>query len=314
MHIVPPAGSQRPHIHQYLRNHELALTNTEIATLWGRRRLRTEVGRGDIVPIHTGVYVASDQRGDILVRTRALLAWEPRALMTGAIALHLLNSSNPRPTVIDAVAPNGHHDHTPAHIRLHQTGPLPRVIAPHAIPCVTPQRALFDAWKYAPAPGRTNLLYVGLWSGVCTWHQLYEEVEAAARVPQRRRLMQILDDFAAGATSPLEVRAKRDVFVGPDFAQFERQAEIILPTRTVRADMLHRASRVVVELDGERYHSDARSVAADNERTTELAAAGYLTMRFSWDDVVNRPAWCRKQVLAAVAMRLPGRSALPRSA
>ncbi len=81
-------------------------------------------------------------------------------------------------------------------------------------------------------------------------------------------------------------------------------------SRRAYADMLHRGAMLVVELDGERYHGPRKAQQLDRTRDTDLAAAGYLTVRFGWDDVVYRPAWCRERLLAVVAARLspPGRA------
>jgi very-short-patch-repair endonuclease len=48
--------------------------------------------------------------------------------------------------------------------------------------------------------------------------------------------------------------------------------------------------RVVVEIDGFTYHSDAKQFAADRRRDARLAELGYRVLRFTWLDVVRDPA------------------------
>ncbi|HEX6887972.1 MAG TPA: type IV toxin-antitoxin system AbiEi family antitoxin domain-containing protein [Candidatus Nanopelagicales bacterium] len=53
-------------------------------------------------------------------------------------------------------------------------------------------------------------------------------------------------------------------------------------------DALHPDARVVVELDGKRFHGPDR-FQRDRTRDQRLAAAGYVTLRFTWEDVEQRP-------------------------
>lgn len=122
-------------------------------------------------------------------------------------------------------------------------------------------------------------------------------------MPSRRQLEQALAWFAKGATSPLEVRARRDVFTGGRFAEFEWQAPLAVGTRKAIADMLHRTAKVVVELDGARYHDVPGAWHADRARDVDLAAAGYVTIRFGWDDIKRRPDWCRTRLLEVLDSR-----------
>lgn len=48
--------------------------------------------------------------------------------------------------------------------------------------------------------------------------------------------------------------------------------------------------RLVVEIDGFAYHSDAKQFAADRRRDARLAELGYRVLRFTWLDVVRDPA------------------------
>lgn len=53
-------------------------------------------------------------------------------------------------------------------------------------------------------------------------------------------------------------------------------------------DALHAGTKIVVELDGQQFHGPDR-FQADRTRDQRLAAAGYIVLRFTWDDMVNRP-------------------------
>jgi hypothetical protein len=63
-----------------------------------------------------------------------------------------------------------------------------------------------------------------------------------------------------------------------------------------RVDFCWPAARLVVEADGYAFHSDRAAYRHDRRRLNELERLGWRTLRFSWEDVVDRP----EQVVALV--------------
>ncbi|MDN4484265.1 endonuclease domain-containing protein [Demequina lignilytica] len=297
-----PAPTGR--LDEFLVAHAHAFTRAELVRGWSRRRLENGVMSGVVTRILPGVYCAATHRDDPVVRGEALNLWQPGGAVTGALALHLHAVPLPNPPVADYAVPSGQHHRVPAWVRLRQ-GALGRVrMSARGVTTVTTERAVIDAWSTAPPSGRREVLHQALWSRICTWQQVRRELARTPRVPARHELQRVLGWFEAGATTPLEVRARYETFADPRFAAFEWQAELRLRGRRVRADMLHRAARLVVELDGHRYHSSRAAQQRDRERSTDLAAAGYLTVRFGWDDLASRPKWCRERLLQVLAARL----------
>lgn len=280
-----------------------AFTRAELLARWPRSRLDRELRDGAVTRILPGVYCGGLHARDPVVMGESVNLWAPSGLVTGSLALHLYAPSLPAPSSLDVLVPHGTHLRTPAWVRAHQAG-LPRASgAVQGVQCVVPERALLDAWSFTSRSARTSLLYEALWARACTWRQLTTELRRAQQVPGRRQLERTLAWFAKGATSPLEVRARRDVFTGRRFADFEWQARLSIGPRTAVADMLHRATKVVVELDGARYHDVPGSWRADRARDVDLAAGGYVTVRFGWDEIVRRPEWCRARLSEVVASR-----------
>ncbi len=288
----------------YLRDTAHAFTRAELVAAWSRVRLEHAVRDGTVVRVVPGVYCGETQRRHPVVMGEALNLWAPRALVSGTLALHLHAPALPAPRFADVVVPHGHHLRAPEWVRLSQAGPHGATYFEQGIRCVAPPRAVLDAWRHAAPRDRREILYGALWEQVCTWRELRRALERTPRVSGRRDLERVLGWFADGATSPLEVRARYSVFAGPRFADFTWQADLRVGRRTIRADMLHRAAKIVVELDGARYHSAPDAHASDRSRDVDLAAAGYVTVRLGWNDVVDRPRWCRSRVLAIVAARL----------
>ena len=65
-------------------------------------------------------------------------------------------------------------------------------------------------------------------------------------------------------------------------------------------DFAWRDARLIVEVDGYRYHRSPSVFEDDRERDVTLGLAGWTVLRFTYAQVVRRPAW----VAAAVADRL----------
>ena len=55
-------------------------------------------------------------------------------------------------------------------------------------------------------------------------------------------------------------------------------------------DVHFEATRVIVEVDGFRAHSAKRNFVNDRRRQNRLIMAGYTVLRYTWDDLHDRPA------------------------
>ena len=67
-----------------------------------------------------------------------------------------------------------------------------------------------------------------------------------------------------------------------------------------RVDFVYPRVRLVVELDGERYHTDRDTFRYDRRRQNELIQEGYRVLRFTTWDVFAAPEYVVSQVAAAL--------------
>jgi very-short-patch-repair endonuclease len=67
-------------------------------------------------------------------------------------------------------------------------------------------------------------------------------------------------------------------------------------------DALLESAKIVVELDGQQFHGPDR-FQADRTRDQRLVAAGYVVLRFTWDDLVNRPDDVIERICRTMAHR-----------
>ena len=65
----------------------------------------------------------------------------------------------------------------------------------------------------------------------------------------------------------------------------------------MRVDFCFEGARLVVEVDGARWHRAARR---DQDRDNQLAAAGWRVLRFSWHEVVREPDEVLRTLRAAL--------------
>lgn len=68
--------------------------------------------------------------------------------------------------------------------------------------------------------------------------------------------------------------------------------------------------RVVVELDGRRWHATTQAQTEDRRRDRLAAHHGWLTLRFGWQEIVERPEAVLDECRAVLAARAPEQSRL----
>jgi very-short-patch-repair endonuclease len=79
------------------------------------------------------------------------------------------------------------------------------------------------------------------------------------------------------------------------------QYEISTSEVYARADLVDVERRLVIEADSFEWHGNRQGFRKDVRRYTLLVAAGWRVVRFTWEDVMLRPAWVR-----GVLVRLVG--------
>jgi hypothetical protein len=176
---------------------------------------------------------------------------------------------------------------------------LTRVLPPEhrtmvrGIPVNSVARTLFDL-AAIDRPGRVEVaLDDALARNLCTLRKVNMALFALARrgrsgVGTMRRLLADRGEGEVVPASQLEAR----------FRRLARDADLPMPTFEVdlgdeawigRVDAVYREARLVVELDGRRWHDGRIALERDRMRDNRLMAQGWRVLRFTWDDVVRRP-------------------------
>ncbi len=70
-----------------------------------------------------------------------------------------------------------------------------------------------------------------------------------------------------------------------------------------RVDFAYPEVRIVIEVDGWRFHATRAAFEADRQRDAMLESAGWTVLRFTWLQVTRRPGWVAERVSATLAAR-----------
>lgn len=73
--------------------------------------------------------------------------------------------------------------------------------------------------------------------------------------------------------------------------------------RIGRADLVDASPRIVVEAESWQFHGLPEAFSHDVRRYTAMVRTGWLVARFTWDDVMHRPAEVRAVLLDLVQLR-----------
>ena len=103
-----------------------------------------------------------------------------------------------------------------------------------------------------------------------------------------------------GSDSALESRI-RLVIVGGGLPEPMLQIVVVVDGETYRIDMGYYAPQVAIEGDGRDPHELPDALFRDRRRQNALSNSGWLPLRFTWDDVINRPAYIVAQVAKALS-------------
>lgn len=126
--------------------------------------------------------------------------------------------------------------------------------------------------------------------------RLADVLDRRRRTRHRTLIGDALRDAVAGAHSLLEVRYSTGVERPHALPALTRQ--FVVPETGCVVDLADPDRRLLIELDGLRYHDPI----ADRERDNTHAAAGYQTIRLTWAQVVLEP--CATAALIARALGL----------
>ncbi|WP_170037481.1 DUF559 domain-containing protein [Georgenia soli] len=161
----------------------------------------------------------------------------------------------------------------------------------------SPRRTAIDCCALLPYQEAERLMAWVRTRDILTLPELVAATEERRGKPGVVQLQRLLADTRSGALSEAERRLHK-ILGEAGIGDWEADQPIVVNGRLLaRADVLFRAARLIVEVDGRAAHQD---FDADRERLNALTLAGYTVLRFSWRQLVDRPWYVREQIEAAL--------------
>lgn len=254
------------------------------------------VGSGRLFTVYPEVFVI----GGAPRTTRQELMAAVLALGRGAALSHVSAASLwgmlPQPKTIHVATPRPRWRRKP--FVVHRSTDLgPRFIDEiDAIPVTTPARTIVDLGAVVGRRTVGLAFDAALRDRLVTLDEVAGVIEKVARrgrsgVGAARDLLEERQTWRGGTESVLE-----DLF-----RQLLQDAGLPLPEPQVylrdasgrvvaRVDFAYRDRRLVIELDGFRYHSDPGSFVKDRVRQNRVVSAGYRMLRYTAHDLREAPA------------------------
>jgi hypothetical protein len=160
----------------------------------------------------------------------------------------------------------------------------------HGLPLTTPARTLLDLAATRPRPEVERACSEALVQRLVTADQLVQQ-----RGPGSAVLRSLIDDGIAPTRSELERR-----FVGTVSKAGLPRPLVNALVNGHRVDFLWPEHRLIVELDGWRFHGHRLAFERDRARDVALQLAGYKVLRFTWRQLEDEAAVVRALSLPAL--------------
>lgn len=170
------------------------------------------------------------------------------------------------------------------------------------IQMTSPSRSLLDALVMLPQPSAQSLFVWSITRDRLSICDLEVHLEHYPGRWGNNRLRKFLADARQGIMSPAEALL-HEILRRQGFTGWRADATLRRGDKIVaRVDVLFPVERVVIEVDGRRYHGEDR-FQADRTRDNLLQSAGYLVLRFTWEDLTQRPGEVAIRIRQACAIR-----------
>ena len=166
-----------------------------------------------------------------------------------------------------------------------------------------PQVVMTDLLRFLPADEARSLAFRAAWSP--QWRQRFGHmsawVEDFAGKPGVAQLRQIALEVQRNIGSVAEKLAA-ELLTAAGITGWRANFRVRVKGHTFYLDIAFVSARLAIEIDGRRYHSGARW-QSDLARQNLLQNAGWLVLRFTWEDLTARPQLFVAQVTEALAAK-----------
>jgi hypothetical protein len=272
-----------------------------------RSKQWTRLRRG--VLIETTQIPDDDEAARVLLMLRALRLCSSKQFVAShrtAATLHGLSALRPRPDLLDVIQPEPGNGRREAGVRW-RSGALP---ASHLtqfgdVCCTSVARTVIDVARETDFREGLVVAESALNRGLTTLPDLRAVHDLCVDWSGARTAGRVVSFASPQSESPGE-SLSRIAFADGGLPAPEQQVNIYDALGLIgRVDFLWKQQRTIGEFDGKvKYVGsgvDALTLYQEKRREDRLREAGFEVVRFSWSDIINRPAWVIAQVRQAFA-------------
>lgn len=242
--------------------------------------------------VYRGVYAVGHRPPSPLARAMAaVLACGESAVLSHRSAAKLWGIESRWATPLDVTAP-AQRSHRGIRVHRSRTLDRSRVTVQLGVPVTTPARTLLDLADVLDDAALTRAVNE---ARLRCHLRLSELADLLSRSNGRAtgRLRPLLAELGSPTRSAFEDAfldfARRHALPRPDVNQRVAGHEV---------DMLWCEQRLIVELDGYRFHGSQAAFEQDRRRDADLQATGYRVVRITWQRLVGEPQAEARRLLA----------------
>jgi len=120
------------------------------------------------------------------------------------------------------------------------------------------------------------------------------------KAPGNAVLRQVRSTLEVGAEAESE-RMLHQLLREAGLSGWTANPRLVIAGQVVRPDIVFEKLKLAIEADGFRYHSKSGRYQHDRTRQNALVLAGWMVLRFTWEDLTERPQYVVDQIRAAIS-------------
>ena len=230
--------------------------------------------------------VMAGGRDAVLSCATAAAAWELRPVGAGAIHISIPRDTGRKRR---------------AGIRLHRMTTLEptETTTVHAIPITTPVRTIIDLAATLKGRPLEQALDLAEQRRLVDFAELHRRLAERPGRPGSPALQAVLSRYTAGSTITRSEMEERFLRLCDDHGI--PRPNVNTRIEGVEVDFAWQDARLIVEVDGYRYHRSPTAFEDDRERDVTLAVVGWQVLRFTWTQLTRRPGWVARAISTRMA-------------
>lgn len=224
------------------------------------------------------------------------------AVVSHASAAGVLGYRPPPPAVVHVTLDDRTHLRAPAAVRVHRI-PLAAadVVSVDGLPVTSGARTVIECLRFEPMGDGRTLLDRALQKSWVTLDDLDRELRDFPGRWGTRKLKRLRVECAMG--DAVSERKLHRVLRAAGITGWEANAAIDVGFAVLRFDVVFRELKLILEVDGWSTHTQLDRFQTDRTRQNAVAGLGWQVLRFTWFDIVERPAYVVAAVRRVIAAR-----------